>query len=230
MISFVLVHVVSNAAHTRAVTKANQQPPSGISALTAALIGVAGSVLGSVAGGLFALWAANRQSRSERGAVRLERSQQAAMDIASAWPVLEEALLARASNKISADDLPQAFNTFSRTATMQSIPITNDDLRSRIRGHLALALSSTLYADDPQQLSPRVERLRTNGGAICDAIDAYYNDKPLPVYPGPRGPESPAREPGATAVLKDRERHQDTAYGLAKVTAKRQALNARTSA
>ena len=169
-----------------------------ISGLTAALIGLGGSVIGGAVGGWFTLMAGKRQSRSEREAVRVERSRQAAMDIASAWPVLEEALLARASGKISADDLHTAFNTFSRTATMQSIPITNDKLRRRIRGHLELAFSSTLYADDPEQLSSKVGPLRANGGAISDSIDAYYNDKPLPAYSGPRWPKSPS--PPATTT------------------------------
>jgi len=68
---------------------------------------------------------------------------------------------------------------------MQSIPITDEELRCRIRGHRELVFSSTSYADDPAQLSTKVERLRTNGVAIAESIDAHYNDKPLPDYSGP---------------------------------------------
>jgi hypothetical protein len=166
-----------------------------ISALDSALIGLVGAIIGAVVGGAFTLWAAMRQSRSEREATRLERSKQAAMDIAAAWPVLEEALEDRAHTQISADDFHRAFNAFSRTATMQCIPIVDKELRRRIRGHRELLFSSTLYADDPVRLSTRVEGLRTNGVAIAESIDAHYNDKPLPDYSGPLWPKSPVPGP-----------------------------------
>jgi hypothetical protein len=128
--------------------------------------------------------AGSQQSRRDREDGRLERSKQAAIDIAAAWPVLEEALLGRADNKISADGLHEAFNAFSRTATIQSIPITNDLLRKHIRSHVTSVLAATRYADDLEQLSLRVEPLRQSGDKMCQAIDAHYHDKPLPPYGG----------------------------------------------
>jgi hypothetical protein len=197
VISTFLVHLAAHpsalavASHIRpsATPSPSQTGQSASSALAATLIAAGASVVGALVGGGFTLWAAMRQSRTEREATRLERAKQAAMDIASAWPVLEEALLDRGHGKCSADDLHQAFNTFSRTATMQCIPITDEEPRRRIRGHVRLALSSTLYADNPEQLSTKVERLQANGVEIAESIDAYYNDKPLPAYSGPLWPK-----------------------------------------
>jgi hypothetical protein len=206
VISILLVHLATHqsasaaASHIRlsgtpSPSQTSQPATSSsgdISALESAIIGIIAAILGGIVGGGFTMWAGIRESRSEREATRLDRSKQAAMDIAAAWPVLEEALLNRAHGKISADDFHKAFNTFSRTATMQSIPIVDEGLRRRVRGHRELAFSSTLYADDPGQLTAKVERLRTNGGAISDSIDAHYHDKPLPDYSGPLWPKSPS--------------------------------------
>jgi hypothetical protein len=182
-----------------------------VSGLAAALIGAGASVFGALVGGGFTLWAAVRQSGSERKAARLERSKQAAMDIAASWPVLEEALLDRAHGKNAANDLHKAFNAFSRTAAMQCIPVTDEELRRRIRGHINLALSSTLYADNPEQLSTKVQRLQTNGAEIAESIDAHYNDKPLPAYSGPLWPKSSSLEPAKKAKRRKlRKQEQST--------------------
>lgn len=150
----------------------------------ATLIGVGGSVVGGAVGGWLTMLAGSQQSRRDREDGRLERSKQAAMDVAAAWPVLEEALMDRADGKISANALHKAFNVFSRTATMQSIPITNDLLRKHIRSHVMSVLAATRYVDDLEQLSLRVETLRNSGEKMCQAIDAHYHDKPLPLYGG----------------------------------------------
>jgi hypothetical protein len=54
----------------------------------------------------------------------------------------------------------KAFNVFSGTATMQSIPITNDLLRKHIRSHVTSVLAAARYADEFEQLSLRVGPLR----------------------------------------------------------------------
>jgi hypothetical protein len=162
-----------------------------ISGLAAALIGAGAAIVGGLVSGWLTMLAGRQQSRGERQAERLERSKQAALDIASAWSVLEEALLDRSVGSVSAADLNKAFNTYSRTAGVQSIPIIDEELRRRIRGHLQLAFSSTLYADKPEQLATKIERLRNNGLAMSDSIEAYYNDKPLPPYSGPLWPKEP---------------------------------------
>jgi len=196
VICTVLLHLVTHpspsaiASHIRsAVAPSPTAPPTttssgDVSGLMAALIGVGGSVVGGAVGGWLTMVAGRQQSRRDREDGRLERSKQAAVDIAAAWPVLEEALLDRAGGKIPADGLHKAFNVFSTTATMQSIPITNDLLRKHIRGHVMSVLEATQYADAPERLSPRVEHLRQSGGEMCQAIDAHYRDKPLPPYGG----------------------------------------------
>lgn len=158
---------------------------SGISALAAALIGVAGSVVGGAVGGVFALLAVKQQSRRERESVRRERSHQAAMDIATAWTTLEEAYVARAAGANAPADLHQAFNAFSKTATTQSIAITDAEVRRWIQKTIQLAFSFTLYANEPSRLQQIVEALRQYGDAMREAIAAHYNDLPIPAFADP---------------------------------------------
>ncbi len=115
------------------------------------------------------------------------------MDIADAWPVLEEVLLARATGTATASQLDQAHNLFARTATTQSIPISDAELRRRIRNHIELVFPLTDHNAAQATLAEKVESLRDHGDAMREAIAAHYNDKPLPAYTDPRAPDIVAR-------------------------------------
>jgi hypothetical protein len=171
---------LTRAARPSRTAHSTSNSSGDLTGFAAALAGAGAAIVGAFVGGWLTMLAGRQQSRNERKADRLERSKQAALDIASAWPVLEEALLDRSVGKVSAEDLNKAFNAYSRTAGVQSIPIVGEELRRRIRGHLQLAFSSTLYVDNPEQLATKVQRLRSSRVAMSDSIEAYYNDKPLP--------------------------------------------------
>lgn len=186
--SILLFHLAAHA--TPAATPSPTTPASNsagnISGLESALLGVGGSVIGGVVGGWFALLAVAQQSRRDRTESRAERSRQAAMDIADAWPVLEEALLARAAGDAKASQLDQAYNLFARTATTQSIPISDAEVRRRIRNHIDLVFPLTDHNTAQATLVDKVESLRAHGDAMREAIAAHYNDEPLPEYTDPR--------------------------------------------
>lgn len=110
------------------------------------------------------------------------------MNIASAWPALEQALLARSAGDITPSQLDAAYNSFAQTATLQSIPISDADLRQRIRNHIELVFPLTDHSTTQATLAQRVESLREHGDAIRLAITAHYNDEPLPAYTDPRRP------------------------------------------
>lgn len=108
------------AAHATPTTRPSPTAPTSssagdISGLESALIGVGGAIIGGALGGWFGLLAAGPQSKRERAESRKERSRQAAMDIADAWPVLEEALLA-------AQPLPLPHPSWTRHTTSSPGP------------------------------------------------------------------------------------------------------------
>jgi hypothetical protein len=63
-------------------------------------------MVGAFVSGWLTMLAGRQQSRNERKGERLEHSKQAALDIASAWSVLEEALLDRSVGKVANPDDP----------------------------------------------------------------------------------------------------------------------------
>lgn len=185
----------------------------------AAVIGAGGSVVGGVVGGLFAVWVGRRQARQDRADARTARSHQAALSIAHEVGSLDEAIVAwnaaagqasragtigvgnvqrsaaigqamtEAARTVS--EMRAVFNEFSRSATVQSIGLTDDDLRSRVRDHAELAGLLCLVAEmrgaDGLLLSDIV---RLHSRAVLDAINAHVNGRPLPSYtPLPRRPE-----------------------------------------
>jgi hypothetical protein len=133
----------------------------------AAIIGAGGSVIGGIVGGLFVLWVGRRQAQQDRAASRADRSHRAAMSIAEDLAALEEAIavwkaaaeqvtrarvtgsgnvqqpavLGQAMTQASrrASEMRIAFNTFSRSATVDSFGLTDGDLRARVRAHTRLA-------------------------------------------------------------------------------------------
>lgn len=112
------------------------------------------------------------------------------MSIASAWPALELALLARSEGDITASQLDVAYNSFAQTAALQSIPISDVDLRQRIRNQIELVFPLTNHNTAQATLAQKVESLRQHGDAVRLAITAHYNDEPLPAYTDPREPAS----------------------------------------
>jgi gas vesicle protein len=187
IISLLLFHL---AAHAVPAASANPTGPTrnsagDISGLESALIGVGGAIIGGAVGGWFALLAAGQQSKRERMESRKERSRQAAMEIADAWPVLEEVLLSRAAGTGTTSQLDQAYNQFARTATTRSIPISDLELRRRIRNHVDLAFLLTDHNTPQGVLAEKVASLRDHGDAMRQAIAAHYNDSLLPAYTDP---------------------------------------------
>jgi hypothetical protein len=151
-------------------------------AVIAALIGAGGAIVGGLVGGWFALLAAHRQWSRDREDRRSDQSRQAALEIAEASNLLEEAFLARAVERISGDELTRAFNTFSQIASMRSIAIIDPQIRKRVRDHQLLGFAYMTFSHEPEKLSPYADRLRVHGEAMTAAIEAYYNGKLLPPY------------------------------------------------
>jgi gas vesicle protein len=187
VITALFPHLAANVSPTAAATETAQPTTSsagGISGFEAAVIGAVGSVIGGIVGGWFALLATTRQSRRERAEKRRERSRQAAMNIASAWPILEEVLLARAADDALASDLDRAYNTFATIATTQSLAIIDAEVRRLIREQVHLVFPLTNHNTERATLAAEMESLRSHGDAMREAIAAHYNDEPLPAHIG----------------------------------------------
>ena len=180
VITALFPHLAANVRPTAMATRTAQPTTSsagGISGFEAAVIGAVGSVIGGIVGGCLALLATARQSRRERAERRKEGSRQAAMDIAAAWPILEEVLLARAADDATASDLDRAYNTFARIATTQSIPIIDAEVRRLIRNQVDLVFPLTNHNTARATLTAEMESLRSHGDAMREAIAAHYNER-----------------------------------------------------
>jgi hypothetical protein len=154
-----------------------------ISALAAALIGAGGSVVGGIVGGWLALVAVRSQWRRDRADARADRSHNAAMSIAEAVASMEEALVAWGAGQSSLAALRAAFNTFSRTAAVQSIAVTDSVVRQRVRRHVELlARVATLAETQPPAAAELIPTSRCHTDAVIDALTAHYNDAALPAY------------------------------------------------
>ena len=116
-----------------------QASPADLSWLWAALVGVIGSVVGGVIGGRYVLRAGQQQWQRDRGDARTDRSHRAAMSIAQAIARLEEAVVAWPAHRNDTIDLAAAYNAMAREAAVQSMALTDETLRSRVRNHVELA-------------------------------------------------------------------------------------------
>jgi hypothetical protein len=142
-----------------------------------------GSVVGGVVGGWFALLAVRSQWERDRAEARADRSRQAALSIADAIPGMEMALVAWSAGQSSPVELRAAFNTFSGTAAVQSIALTDSALRTRVRRHAELlARIATLAESVPAGAAALVPTARLHADAVIEALDAHYNDAALPSY------------------------------------------------
>jgi hypothetical protein len=96
----------------------------------------------------------------------------------------------------AAGELRVAFNAFSRSAAVQSIALTDGDLRTRVRNHARLAGLLCVVAERGGGVGPRLsDTVRLHADAVIEAIDAHVNDQRLPSYIAPRGrgePDEPA--------------------------------------
>jgi hypothetical protein len=135
----------------------------------AAIIGAGGSVLGGLAGGWFVLRAGHRQWQRDREDARIERSREAAMTITDSVVRLWEAVTTW-QNTREYSALALAYNTFSRTVAAQSLWLTDDQLRQRVRDLQELAgvlgLGASSGASWAVPLTKQV-------GDCADALDVY---------------------------------------------------------
>lgn len=154
-------------------------------AVLAATIGAAGSVIGGVVGGWFTLRAGHRQWQRDRSDSQAERSHQAALALAEAVAGLDEAVVTWEARPADADALRRAFNLFSRTAAVQSIALSDDTLRRRVRTHLELVGRFAALAGTIPQATALIPAVRRHTDALIEALDAHVNRKALPLYQAP---------------------------------------------
>src|SRR5215469_14372419 len=109
---------------------------SGVSATSdimfAAGIGAGGSVVGGIVGGWFAIRATHRQWQRDRDDARIDRSRLAAMAIADSISEMDFAVFNWDQGRTQADDLRASFNALVRTLAVQSLLLTDDELRARV--------------------------------------------------------------------------------------------------
>lgn len=96
---------------------------------------------------------------------------------------MEEALVACAAGQSSLVALRAAFNTFSRTAAVQSIALTDSALRQRVRMHVELlARIATVAETAPVGARALSATRRRNADAVIESLEAHFNDAALPSY------------------------------------------------
>jgi hypothetical protein len=153
------------------------------SVLEAALIGAGGSVVGGIIGGWFALLAVRSQWKRDRADARADRSHQAALSIAESVTDVEEVLVAWSAGQADQRRLRAAFNSFSRTAAVQTMALTDDSLRQRVRAHVQLLMRVALLAEkSPAGSVALTESARRHADALIEALEAHYTDTALPPY------------------------------------------------
>jgi hypothetical protein len=154
--------------------------------LWAALIGVAGSAVGGLVVGRYAIRAGHKQWERDREDSRTDRSRQSAIVIAGAVGAMEVAIVkwqAEPADPVEIAALMAAFNMFSVSVTVQSLALTDVDLRSRVRAHQTfvgiLGAQAGQGGTAPQRLAGRV---RMHADIVLEALGAYVNGTPLPRY------------------------------------------------
>jgi hypothetical protein len=154
--------------------------------LWAAVIGAGGALIGGGFGGWFVLAAGHKQWQRDRESSRTDRSREAAMAIAGAVGEMEVAIVAwqaepDGQEKIAA--LMAAFNMFSMSVAIQSLALTDDDLRSRVRAHQTFVgvLGRQARADSSTALLI-VGQVRKHTDELLDALGAHVHGTALPPY------------------------------------------------
>lgn|SRR5258708_6647240 len=111
-----------------------------ISAGYGALSSVLGAgVIGGIASGMYVLRAGRQQWQRDRDDARTERSHRAAMSIAEAVARLEEAVVAWQVARHDTIGLTSTYNEAARSVAVQSMALTDGDMRSRVQNHVQLA-------------------------------------------------------------------------------------------
>jgi hypothetical protein len=154
--------------------------------LWAALIGVGGSAVGGLVGGWYVLRAGHEQWQRDRQDARTDRSRQAAMSMAEAVGEMEQAIgtwQADPADQAEIAALLNAFNAFSRSVAIQSLALTDDELRSRVRAHQTfVGVLGTLARQGGASAPPLADRVRKHADVVLDAISAHVHGNPLPSY------------------------------------------------
>jgi hypothetical protein len=148
----------------------------------AAVVGAAGSIVGGLVGGLFALWAVHWQFVRDRKQKRADESHQAAKEVAAATGPLQVAFQKRVAGQDI--DLYEACNAFVIQAGTLAITITDPDLRRRIRNHVLLSHEYAMIPDIAT-LGIKLTWLNDHGDKLRDAIYAHCNEHRLPIYEWP---------------------------------------------
>jgi hypothetical protein len=78
-------------------------------------------------------------------------------------------------------ELERAFNDFSRSVAVQSLSLTDDDLRVRLRAHRELVhLLAYLASTDQVSAAALVDTVGKHTDALFDALSAHIAGTPLP--------------------------------------------------
>ena len=154
--------------------------------LWAALIGVGGSAVGGLVGGWYALRAGHAQWQRDREDARTDRSHQAAMSIAGAVGEMEQAIgtwQANPTDQAEIAALLNTFNAFSRGVAIESLALTDDELRSRVRAHQTfVGVLGKLAQQGGTAGPPLAGQVRRHADVVLDAIAAHVHGQPLPPY------------------------------------------------
>lgn len=154
--------------------------------LWAALIGVGGSAVGGLVGGWYALRAGHNQWQRDRQDAQTDRSRQAAMSIAEVIGEMEQAIgtwQANPTDQAEIAALLNAFNAFSRTVAIQSLALTDRELRARVRAHQTLVgVLGTIAAQGGTSGPPLAGQVRKHADVVLDTIAAHVHGSPFPPY------------------------------------------------
>jgi hypothetical protein len=78
---------------------------------------------------------------------------------------------------------------------VQSIALTDDDLRTRVQNHVLLASFLCVVAERGGGAGPQLaDTVRRHADAVIEAIDAHVNGQRLPGYTAPRLEASKAED------------------------------------
>jgi hypothetical protein len=181
------------------IARSGAQTAADLSWLWAALIGTGGSIVGGVIGGLYALRATSNQWQRDRQDARSDRSHQAASTIADAINSLEQEIVTWRAKPEDAESLTHAYNMNSQRIGVQSMALTDMDLKARVLHHVqlvaALVLDARKYAEQfaGQGMTEKNDRLRLQAEGLADtenrhanavrmSLEAHVTENPLPAY------------------------------------------------
>jgi hypothetical protein len=155
-------------------------------AVIAAVIGAGGSVIGGIVGGWFTLRAGHRQWQRDREDSRTERSRQAALAVAEAVADMERAVATwevHSGEEVHSGDIDAlrgAFAVFSRTVSIQSMPLIDDTLRQRLRDHAVQVHSLVAAAGTTPPAADAISEVQRRADALIEALDAYQRKPTTP--------------------------------------------------